>query len=118
MLRFHHNGYVSLTIVFLFMSMLADTLCSMDVSRSPDSLIPMSPFPVPRARVLVRPLLSCAFPLTRTIMDSRLVSGYLFVLLFPLCAVNSYTYTSRLCLSPFDSSTCLCLPLPLTCFLL
>ena len=55
MLRFH-RAHVYLTVVFLFTSMLADTLRSMDVSRSPDPLIsyPRFPYHVPPAHVLVR----------------------------------------------------------------
>ena len=66
----------------------------MDVSRSPDSLTSYSrlPYHVPLARVLVcsRSRLTC-FPLlaARTVMDSRLVSGYLFVSRFSFCLVDS-----------------------------
>ena len=51
---------------------------------------------------------TCLF--TCTSMDCRLVSGYLFVSHFPFCLVDSSTYASHLRLSPFVSSTRLCLP--------
>ena len=120
LLRFHRNVYFCWQL-FSFTSTLADTLCSMDVPRSLDSLTPYSHFPyhVPPARVLVRSCsrLTCFSLLaTHTDMDSRLVPGYLFVSRFPFCLVDSYTYVSRLCISPFVSSTrlrtyccCLCL---------
>ena len=93
---------------------------SMDVSRSPDSLIsyPRFPYHVPPARVFVCFLSISRVFLTCTNMDCRLVSGHLFVSRFSFCVVDSYTYVSRLRLSPFVSSTRLCLPLPLMPFLL
>ena len=87
--------YDSITMIFFtdncFMSTLADTLCSMDVSRSPDSLTsyPCFPYHMPLARVLVRShsRLTCFLLLdTRTYTDTRLVTGYLFDSRFPfLC---------------------------------
>ena len=50
--------------------------------------------------------LTCFFlPVTCTVLACRLVSGYLFISRFSFCTVGSYTYVSRLCLSPFASST-------------
>ena len=92
---------------FSFTSTLADAMCSMDVSRSPDSLVSHLRFPyhVPPARVLVRSRshFTC-FPYC-TNVDCRLVPGYLFVFCFSFCVVDSSTYVSRLCRSPFISST-------------
>ena len=99
LLRFHR---ITIYLTFTFMSTLADAMRSMDVSRSPDSLISYSRFPyhVPPARVLVRFPSHFTCSLTCTNMDWRLVSGYLFVLHFSFCLV--------------DSSLCLPLPLMLT----
>ena len=96
MLQFHRS-IIFIDNCFSFMNTLADTLCSMDVSRSPDSLTsyPHFMYHVPPARILVRSRshLTCS-PLldTRTVMDCRLVSGYLFVFHFPFRVVDSYTY--------------------------
>ena len=55
MLRFHRS-IIFTDSCFSFTSTLADAMRSMDVSRSPDSLIsyPRLPYHVPLARVLVR----------------------------------------------------------------
>ena len=83
MLRFHRTCHLT-DNCFLYMSTLADAMRSMDVSRSPDSLIsyPRSPYHVPPARVLV-----CFLSVLRVLpyvyvctnMDCQLVTGYLFV---------------------------------------
>ena len=83
----------------------------MDVSRVLwNSLIsyPRFPYHVPPAHVLVRfrSCLTCSLLLdTCTIMDCRLVTGYLFVSRFPFCIGDSCAYISRLCLSRFVLST-------------
>ena len=88
LLRFHR---ATIYLTFTFMSTLADAMRSMDVSRSPDSLISYSRFPyhVPPARVLVRFPSRFTCSLTCTNMDCWLVSGYLFVLHFSFCLVDS-----------------------------
>ena len=60
---------------------------------------------MPPARVLVRSRsrFTC-FPYC-TNVDCRLVPGYLFVFRFSFCVVDLSTYVSRLCRSPFISST-------------
>ena len=92
---------------FSFTSTLADAMRSMDVSRSPDSLISYSHFPhhVPPAHVLIRFPFHFTCFLTCTNMDCRLISSYLFVLHFLLSLVDLCTYVSRLCRSPFVLST-------------
>ena len=106
------------------MSTLADAMHSMDMSRYPDSLTLYSPLPVSCATGLCTrtfPFPSYMFPLTCTgvpiwIVDSSPVTCLLPVSPFVL---STRTLTSsRLCLSPFVSSTRLCLPLPLMPFLL
>ena len=101
---------------FLFPSTLADAMRSMDMSRSLDSLIlyPRFLYHVPPARVLVRFLSHFTCSLTCTNMDCRLISGYLSILCFSFCVVDSSPVT---CSSPFPFwclSTRLCLPLLLT----
>ena len=117
LLQFHRNGYFSLTIVFPFTSTLADTLCSMDVSCSPDPVT--SHFCITCHRLVYSYVSLPPYVfLTCTVMDSRLVSGYSFVFRFSFYVVDSSTYVSRLRLSPFVLSTRLCLPIPLMLFLL
>ena len=69
--------------LFSFTSTLADAMCSMDVSRSPDSLISYSRFPchAQLAHALVCSRFACF--LTCTNIDYRLVAGYLSVPPFP-----------------------------------
>ena len=114
----------SLTIVFFYEYTRGRSVLDGHVMCSPDSLIlySRSLCHVPPACVLVRSRsrLTCFSLLaTHTDMDSRLVPGYLLVSRFPFCLVDSYTYISRLCLSPFVLSTRLpCLLLLLMPFLL
>ena len=106
MLQFH-RAMISLTIVFLLRVRLW-TLCAQrtcHVLRTRLSRIPVPHITchqlmysyVPDSRFM-------CFPYC-TDMDCRLVPGHLFVSRFPVCLVDSYTYVSRLYLSPSISST-------------
>ena len=105
MVRFHRNEY-STDNSFLFTSTLADAMRSMDVSRSPDSLISLSPLPVSRATgsctrtfpshftclsYLYKYGLSTRLPLlvcfTILLLSHQLIYAYCYCLCFPLCSL-------------------------------
>ena len=120
LLRFHHS--IISTDNCFSLRVHSQTLCAQwtchvlrtRLSRTPVSRITChwlvySYVPVPVLRV-------SSYLYRCTDMDSRLVSGYLFISRFPFCVVDSYTYVTRLHLSRFISSThlyayhyCLCL---------
>ena len=117
-LRFHHTCF-TLTIVSL-LRVCSRTLCAQwtcHVLRTHLSCIPISRIMCHRLVYLYVPISVSRVSLLLPNVDCRLVAGYLFVSLFSFCLVNSSTYVSRLCLSPFVLSTRLyaylyCLRLP------
>ena len=106
---------------FSFTSTLADAMCSMDVSRSPDSLIlyPRFPYHVPPARVLVRShfCFMCFLTFTKCGLSTRrrLLVCFPFLLLSCRFVYLCFSLMSfSFCL--VDSSLCLPLLLTLSCF--
>ena len=96
-------------------------MCSMDVSRSPDSLIscPRFPYHMPPARVLV-----CFLSVSRVLLylyEYGLSTRLWLLVCFTFLLLSRRLVHLRFLLMPFpschvDSSSCLLLPLTLTCY--
>ena len=100
LLRFHRTCHLT-DNCFLYTSTLADAMRSMDMSRSPDSLISYPRITCHRLVYSYAPVPVSRVSLTCTNADCRLVSSYLSIPCFSFCLIDSSMLTITAYAFPF-----------------